>query len=83
MGPTLFSFSSPLNLTFRLGEDGLTVHFNVHMDPSKGEPKSDELLTVIKHEIQMAANSTQSILGELVIDDESLEIQGKFQHYLQ
>ncbi|TRY68657.1 hypothetical protein TCAL_02473 [Tigriopus californicus] len=58
-----------------LGEDGLTVHFNVHMDPSKGEPKSEELLTVIKHEIQVATNSTESILGELVIDDESLEIQ--------
>ena len=47
------------------------------MDPAKGETEANELLQVIRHEIDMAANTTESILGDLVIDAESLEIQGE------
>lgn len=60
------------------GAHGLTIHFNVHMDPAKGETEADELLGVIKHEIDVAANTTESILGDLVIDRDSLEIQGAY-----
>ena len=48
------------------------------MDPTKGETEADELLGVIRHEIDVAANTTESILGDLVIDGDSLEIQGMF-----
>ena len=60
------------------GAHGLTIHFNVHMDPARGETEADELLGVIRHEIDVAANTTESILGDLVIDGDSLEIQGMF-----
>ena len=56
----------------------MTVHFNVHMDPSKEKTEAEELSEVIKREIATASNDTDnSVLGELVIDAESLEIQGK------
>ena len=48
------------------------------MDPARGETEADELLGVIRHEIDVAANTTESILGDLVIDGDSLEIQGMF-----
>ena len=55
----------------------MTIHFNVHMDPTKGTITSADLREVIGQEIQLAANSTDSVLGELGIDAESLDIQGK------
>jgi hypothetical protein len=51
------------------------VHFNVHMDPSKGETLPEQIEDVLMMEI--GKNDTNSVLGELVIDGESLDIQGE------
>ncbi len=53
------------------------MHFNVHVDPEKGETPAEELRQVISEQIVSAANSTEAILGDLVIDANSLEVQGK------
>ena len=55
----------------------MTVHFNVHMDPAKGETVPDELADVILGEIIYAQNNTDAVLSDVVIDEESLDIQGK------
>ena len=66
---------------FSLGDEGLTVHFNIHIDPSKGETSSVDLVDVLTTEIS-ADNSTETetasnpILGDLVIDVQSINIQG-------
>ena len=39
---------------------------------------SDDLAEIITSEIVTAQNSTESILGELYIDEETLEIEGAF-----
>jgi hypothetical protein len=62
---------------YRHGDEGVTVHFNIHMDPSKGPAQSEDLVGVIRSEIQSAQNATESVLGGLVIDEESVEIQGE------
>ena len=71
------------------GEAGVTVHFNVHMDPAKGKTKPEEIYEVILSEILLAAdNSTDSaaannlvdkstVLSDIVIDEQSLEVEGK------
>ena len=73
---------------------GLTVHFNVHMDPSVRMPSSNSeggittvtpqaIADVLAKEIVAAAgNDTtagdpDSVLGDLVIDLDSLEVQGE------
>ena len=61
----------------RHGEDGMTVHFNVHMDPAKGETMPEELTDVILGEILYAQNNTDAVLSDVVIDEESIDIQGK------
>ena len=55
----------------------MTVHFNVHMDPAKGETMPEELTDVILGEILYAQNNTDAVLSDVVIDEESLDIQGK------
>ena len=55
----------------------MTVHFNVHMDPTKGETMPDDLADVILGEILYAQNNTDAVLSEVVIDEESLDIQGE------
>ena len=61
----------------RHGEAGMTVHFNVHMDPAKGETMPEDLADVILGEILYAQNNTDAVLSDVVIDEESLDIQGK------
>ena len=55
----------------------MTVHFNVHMDPAKGGTMPEELTDVILGEILYAQNNTDAVLSDVVIDEESLDIQGK------
>lgn len=58
----------------------MTIHFNVHMDPSKGPIRSEDIKAILRQEIVTASNSTtaqDSVLGDLAIDEESLEVQGK------
>ena len=55
----------------------MTVHFNVHMDPAKGETVPDDLADVILGEILYAQNNTDAVLSDVVIDEESLDIQGE------
>ena len=72
----------------RLSEEpGLTVHFNVHMDPSvrtfEGSPgvTSQAITDVLTREIAAASNETtsgNSVLGDLIIDLDSLEVHGQF-----
>ena len=70
--------TDPFLIVFcRHGEDGMTVHFNVHMDPAKGETMPEELTDVILGEILYAQNNTDAVLSDVVIDEESLDIQGK------
>ncbi len=105
---------------FSHGEDGLTVHFNVHLDPSKGLVTPEDLINVISGQIHAAnkansdkigddnngnnyydadapqdltkgnivekaddegsnQNNIQSVLGDLIIDEESLDIQGNIE----
>ena len=62
-------------LDFRLDkEPGLTVHFNVHMDPSKFDVQPEDIIDVLSQEI--LNNTTESVLGDLVVDLDSLDIQG-------
>ena len=74
---------------------GLTVHFNVHMDPTVRMPLSSEegggittvtpqaIADVLAKEIvaaagnDTAAGDPDSVLGDLVIDLDSLEVQGR------
>ena len=55
----------------------MTVHFNVHLDPAKGETVPGELADVILGEILYAQNNTDAVLSDIVIDEDSLDIQGK------
>ena len=55
----------------------MTVHFNVHMDPAKGETVPEDLSDVILGEILYAQNNTDAVLSDVVIDEDSLDIQGK------
>jgi hypothetical protein len=72
-------------LIFSLGDDGLTVHFNIHMDLAKGETTSNELIDVLTTEVtssngnatETETPTTTSVLGDLVIDVQSINIQGK------
>ena len=67
---------------FSLGDEGLTVHFNLHMDPSKGDISSNQLVDVLSTEMtspnstEEAETETTSILGDLSIDVQSIKIQG-------
>ncbi len=70
-------------MIFSLGDEGLTVHFNIHMDPAKGEATSNELIDVLTTEVTSSnGNATEtdspttSVLGDLVIDVQSINIQG-------
>ena len=67
-------------------EPGLTVHFNVHMDPTVRSFEGASTVTpqaiadVLSREIAAAANETtagDSVLGDLIIDIDSLEVQGE------
>ena len=75
--------TSFVNFFFRLGDEGLTVHFNLHMDPSKGDISSNELVELLSAEMtspnstEGAETETTSILGDLSIDLQSINIQGK------
>ena len=53
------------------------MHFNVHMDPAKGETVPEDLSDVILGEILYAQNNTDAVLSDVVIDEDSLDIQGK------
>lgn len=66
----LFSFTHRLS-----DEGGLAVNFNLHMDPAKGETSATEITEILTQEI-LSSNITGSVLGDLTIDPESLEIQG-------
>ena len=59
-------------------ETGLTVHFNLHMDPSKGDISESNIIDVLTEEI-LSSNVTGSVLGDLVIDLDSLDIQERSQ----
>ena len=62
--------------THRLSDEGgLAVNFNLHMDPAKGETSATEITEILTQEI-LSSNITGSVLGDLTIDPESLEIQG-------
>jgi hypothetical protein len=66
----------------RLGDGGLTVHFNIHMDPSKFEATPADVADVLTAEVAAgnatdAASASNSILGDIVIDTQSIDIQGK------
>ena len=75
----------------------MTVHFNVHMDPSKGLPLlPEDVSAAIKAEIRRAraakeeadresgnlldvdGGKRKTVLGDLVIDEESLDVQGEW-----
>ena len=45
------------------------------MDPAKGETSATEITEILTQEI-LSSNITGSVLGDLTIDPESLEIQG-------
>ena len=67
-------------LNFRHDKEGVTVHFNLHMDPSKGDATANDVTDVLTTEI-LTSNSTEtestsSILGDIVIDVQSVNIQG-------
>ena len=51
------------------------MNFNLHMDPAKGETSATEITEILTQEI-LSSNITGSVLGDLTIDPESLEIQG-------
>ena len=54
----------------------MTVHFNIHMDPAKGATSAGDIADVLKQEI-LSSNVTGSVLGDLVVDIDTLEIQGE------
>ena len=62
----------------------MTVHFNVHMDPSKGDASTNDVADILTTEVLSTTNSTSdeptdtnSILGDIVIDVQSINIQGE------
>ena len=61
---------------FRLESEDVIVHFNLHFNPALGPIDPLEVEEVILKEIEMA-NVTGSVLDQVVIDKESLAIQGK------
>ncbi len=64
---------------FRLQDEGVKVHFNVHFDPAQGRVASSDIFSIIQQENQLAANTTYGgspILGDLVINSDSIDIQG-------
>ena len=61
---------------FRLESEDVIVHFNLHFNPALGPIDPLEVEEVILKEIEIA-NVTGSVLDQVVIDKESLAIQGK------
>ncbi len=69
-------------ICFSHGDEGLTVHFNLHLDPAKGATSSEEVTDMIRDEIGAAANATEtdSILGDIVIDADTLQVHGETEY---
>ncbi len=66
---------------FRLEDENVKVHFNVHFDPAQGRVATRDIAEIIGEEITLAANTTiggSPILGDLVINADSIEIQGNW-----
>lgn len=64
---------------FSEGNSSLKVHFNIHVDPAKGDSNSNDIVEVITNEIN-ASNTTEdhkSILENLIVDIDSINIHGK------
>ena len=65
----------------------MIVHFNIHMDPTKGKVDQTEILDIIQNEINIKdlpsyeGEETSSIFGDIVIDDNSIQVQGIFRHF--
>lgn len=59
-----------------LKSEDVKVHFNVHFDPAKGDVTSIDIGEAINKEIEAAINTTGSVLDSIVIDKESIQIQG-------
>ena len=58
-----------------LESEDVKVHFNLHFNPAVGEVKPQEAKEVILKEME-AANITGSVLEQIFIDQDSLNIQG-------
>ncbi len=78
---TLNILTNHLLCTFSSGNASLKVHFNIHVDPAKGDSNSNDIVEVITNEIN-ATNTTEddhkSILENLIVDVDSINIQGNF-----
>ena len=64
----------------------MTVHFNVRMAPSKGDASTNDVADILTTEVLSTTNSTSdeptdtnSILGDIVIDVQSINIQGELE----
>lgn len=58
-------------------DEDVKVHFNVHFDPAKGTVVNSDIVEAITKEIE-ASNITGSVLDDIGINKDSLDIQGMF-----
>jgi hypothetical protein len=59
-----------------LGPQGVKVHFNIHMSPQDVNVTSEEIITILKEQIE-TTDVSESYLAEIEVDSNSLIIEGK------